>query len=317
MADRLTHVDETGAARMVDVSDKANPQFESYYPVPTNGVHTAVVYDMDGRTIVSIQTYDWVPPGGIPVDAVPQQNAPMTQRIEITELKPDAAGTMTLQRLGMYSHPRPTTDQLALYFPHDSYIQKHPITGKTYLYVAYWDAGAPPYRWNEIMIDLLLATPDPRYRVISYVNLAMHDALRVDLPASLAAYREFHRDWPARVDAEAREFDRLGIDAVFSNVGYLPLAATLAGAGIAYRHAPELGGRRSGERNTRMPSSGSVGPGARWRSRRCSRTAPTAPPAPRCRPRPWAAPTRPAGVPPPAARRPPRRTRTAWRIRRW
>jgi len=56
-------------------------------------------------------------------------------------------------------------------------------------------------------------------------NLVMHDAVRVDVEASLAAYRTFHENWPARVDAEARALDSLGVDAVFSNVGYLPLAA--------------------------------------------------------------------------------------------
>jgi len=61
-------------------------------------------------------------------------------------------------------------------------------------------------------------------------NLVMHDAIRVDGPASLAAYRKFHHDWPARVADEARQLEALGVDAVFSNVGYLPLAAArLAG----------------------------------------------------------------------------------------
>jgi hypothetical protein len=48
---------------------------------------------------------------------------------------------MLLQRLGMYSHARPPTQPLELVFPHDSFIEKHPITGKTLLYAAYWDAG--------------------------------------------------------------------------------------------------------------------------------------------------------------------------------
>jgi hypothetical protein len=128
-------------AIVVDVTDKTDPQFESYYAVPSNGVHTAAVYAMGERTIVSIQTYDWVPPSGLPATGVPQQNAPGTQRIELTELKADPTGTMTLQRLGMFSQPRPTTTPLALHFPHDVYMQQHPITGKTLLYAAYWDAG--------------------------------------------------------------------------------------------------------------------------------------------------------------------------------
>jgi membrane-associated phospholipid phosphatase len=43
--------------------------------------------------------------------------------------------------------------------------------------VSYWDAGAPPYRWNELAFDSLIATPDPKQgRVLAYLNAAMHDA---------------------------------------------------------------------------------------------------------------------------------------------
>ena len=70
-----------------------------------------------------------------------------------------------------------------------------------------------------------LVMPFRHLPVASDCNLVMHDALRADLPASLDAYRRFHQDWPRRVEAEARELDALGVDAVFSNVGYLPLAA--------------------------------------------------------------------------------------------
>lgn len=70
-----------------------------------------------------------------------------------------------------------------------------------------------------------LAMPFEHLPEASDCNLVMHDAIRVDVPASLAAYREFHRDWQHTVDAEARRLDGLRVDAVFSNVGYLPLAA--------------------------------------------------------------------------------------------
>jgi UDP:flavonoid glycosyltransferase YjiC (YdhE family) len=59
-------------------------------------------------------------------------------------------------------------------------------------------------------------------------GMAMHDALRVDHPASLACYREFHRDWPSRVRREAERLRALATDAVLSNVAYLPLAAAQA-----------------------------------------------------------------------------------------
>lgn len=43
--------------------------------------------------------------------------------------------------------------------------------------VAYWDAGSPPYRWNEVALAALDVTPDPKTaRVLAYLNAAMHDA---------------------------------------------------------------------------------------------------------------------------------------------
>ena len=58
----------------------------------------------------------------------------------------------------------------------------------------------------------------------------MHDATRVDLPASAAAYRQAHGEWPGRVAEEAAFLRRLKPDLVLTNVSYLPLAgAALAG----------------------------------------------------------------------------------------
>lgn len=123
---------------VVNVKDRKSPQFESFYPVPTNGVHTATPYVHGDRQLLSIQTYDWATP--VDLGPVPRPNAPKTQRVELTELK-DVAGKMTLQRVSMYSQERPETDPLAYWFPHDVAIQRHPVDKKTYLYAAYWDAG--------------------------------------------------------------------------------------------------------------------------------------------------------------------------------
>ncbi|MGQ9686227.1 MAG: hypothetical protein ACUVT2_07990 [Thiobacillaceae bacterium] len=53
----------------------------------------------------------------------------------------------------------------------------------------------------------------------------MRDALRVDLEASLKAYRAFHAEWQARVEREAGFLRAARIDGVLCNVAYLPLAA--------------------------------------------------------------------------------------------
>lgn len=75
------------------------------------------------------------------------------------------------------------------------------------------------------MIEARLDFPFEQICTASDCNLVMHDAVRADIPASLAAYRAFHDGWVRRVATEARELERVKVDAVFSNVGYLPLAA--------------------------------------------------------------------------------------------
>lgn len=58
----------------------------------------------------------------------------------------------------------------------------------------------------------------------------MHDATRIDLAASAAAYRAAHTDWSSRVASEAAFLKSLAPDRVLTNVSYLPLAgATQAG----------------------------------------------------------------------------------------
>ena len=62
-------------------------------------------------------------------------------------------------------------------------------------------------------------------------GFVMHNAADIDLAASARRYREFHAGWPQRIAAEANWMRHHRIDAVLSNVAYLPLAAA-AEAGI-------------------------------------------------------------------------------------
>jgi hypothetical protein len=75
-------------------------------------------------------------------------------------------------------------------------------------------------------------------------GFAMHNAVDIDLAASAARYREFHADWPQRVAAEADWLRQHKIDAVLSNVAYLPLAGAAAagipGAGLCSLNWAEL-----------------------------------------------------------------------------
>ncbi|MDP1733516.1 MAG: hypothetical protein Q8L44_04035 [Sulfuritalea sp.] len=56
-------------------------------------------------------------------------------------------------------------------------------------------------------------------------GFVMHNAVDIDLTASAQRYREFHADWPQRVAVEAAWLRQHRIDALLSNVAYLPLAA--------------------------------------------------------------------------------------------
>lgn len=59
----------------------------------------------------------------------------------------------------------------------------------------------------------------------SDVGMANRDAFDVDMAESLERYRDFHQDWPGRVNAEMAQLVDLGADALLSNIAYLPLAA--------------------------------------------------------------------------------------------
>lgn len=99
-----------------------------------------------------------------------------------------------------------------------------------------------PARLPQLQITLRSGLPADRLRqrirpafahlaTASDFGYVMRDAVTLDLPATAAAYRRAHADFPARVAAEAAQLQALGVDAVFSDVSYLPLAGAAA-AGI-------------------------------------------------------------------------------------
>jgi len=62
------------------------------------------------------------------------------------------------------------------------------------------------------------------------IGMIMSSAIDICVEDSRAAYRDFHAGWESRVSTEAQLLRDLKADAVFSNVGYLPLAgAQMAG----------------------------------------------------------------------------------------
>lgn len=57
------------------------------------------------------------------------------------------------------------------------------------------------------------------------VGMLMADALDVQIPQSLAAYRQFHAEWARRLARQEALLDRFRPDLLLANVPYLPLAA--------------------------------------------------------------------------------------------
>jgi hypothetical protein len=137
---------------IVNVEDKATPTFDSFVPVPYNGVHTityvkhpvtsaeyviASVYDLYRNTVPSTTL-------GALNTAFPEGVFPLTQRVIVFELQPNPLPTSrwtlapisTFQIAAMEMPPAGR-----MYLPHDTFVQQHPRTGQVLLYVAYWDKG--------------------------------------------------------------------------------------------------------------------------------------------------------------------------------
>lgn len=74
-----------------------------------------------------------------------------------------------------------------------------------------------------------IQVPFEHHRVALDFGMAMFDAVRVDVPRSLAAYRDYHADWARKVAAEAEVLRALQPDLLLANVPYRSLAA----AGVA------------------------------------------------------------------------------------
>lgn len=124
---------------VVDVSDKANPTWVSYTPVEPDGPHSITYANIGGQDYVFASIYSWHYVGtsvGLPPLAPPGMQRMSIYRLEAdgqltevaTYIDPDAA------------EPTPVTPSGAK-MPHDVSIAVHPITNRTYAYIAYWDLG--------------------------------------------------------------------------------------------------------------------------------------------------------------------------------
>lgn len=116
---------------IVDISDKSAPKWVGYSPTPPDGPHSITYANVSGRHILFQSVYAFAYAyGGVEV--------PGAQRLVISELD-TSLPVATLTTLYEYVDDAGTGGPDL--FPHDVSVATHPVTGKTYAYVAYWDVG--------------------------------------------------------------------------------------------------------------------------------------------------------------------------------
>ncbi len=127
---------------IVDISDKQNPQWAGFTPVTPNGPHSISYANIGGEDYVFASVYSWQYIGtsvGTPPIAPPgmqrmviyrlDASGPVAQLVEVASyIDPDA----------VHANPVMPEDER---MPHDVSISVHPVTNRTYAYIAYWNLG--------------------------------------------------------------------------------------------------------------------------------------------------------------------------------
>lgn len=141
--------------QIVDVRDKANPRFVSFYPVEVIGTHVMMYFEWQGKPYLVFNGQPLrreVPIGGTYTPAA-------GNGVKIAEIV-DVAGTRTLRVVGEYRHaPSLTARTSQGCFPHDQWVEQHPVTERLLMYVAFWDCGAvivdvsDPTMPREVAVD--------------------------------------------------------------------------------------------------------------------------------------------------------------------
>lgn len=137
---------------VVDVRFPGEPTLLTFIPVPYNGPHTVEYYDDGDREFLFVQTYDFlsntVPSttlgaAGAPLATIYEGVLPVSQRVTIYEIARDrSSGELRVSASPVAQFQLNDPPQTGkMFFPHDVYIQTHPLRGATYMYVAYWDKG--------------------------------------------------------------------------------------------------------------------------------------------------------------------------------
>lgn len=117
----------TVCLHVVDVSDRANPEFVSAFPVDLLGTH-----NMDVRTIGDAIYVFYV--------GQPLTNHPPGNYVGIARFVEAPQGAH-LVKVAEYRHEEAAADEDRS-FPHDVLVFDHPLTGQQIAYVSHWGSGA-------------------------------------------------------------------------------------------------------------------------------------------------------------------------------
>jgi hypothetical protein len=126
---------------IVDISDKAHPKWAGFTPVAPNGAHSITYATINGQGYLFASVYSWqyIGTSFTPVRVAPpgmqrlvtyklDTSLPAARLVEVaTYIDPDAVDET----------PIPKDERM----PHDVSVSVHPVTNKTYAYVAYWNLG--------------------------------------------------------------------------------------------------------------------------------------------------------------------------------
>lgn len=108
---------------VIDARDRANPVLSSFFPIHGFGPHTAVLHEYaNGRQVLFASKAE----GNLPGNA-----------IVMLDVEATPAGNRVLSPLAVWQLP----DTGGMRFSHDVDVQEHPVSGKTLLYSAYFEAG--------------------------------------------------------------------------------------------------------------------------------------------------------------------------------
>jgi len=139
--------------QIIDVRDKSAPKFESFFPVEVQGTHVMFYYEQNGTPYLVFNgqpTRQGLPTGDV-------YTPPPGNVVRIAEFVATPTGMHTLQIVGEFRLPESLTARVEQgCFPHDQWVEEHPLTGRLVLYVAYWDCGAVTVDITDPRLPVLL-----------------------------------------------------------------------------------------------------------------------------------------------------------------